>query len=268
MLPAISFVSAAILAYEVLLMRLFAIVQWHHFAYMVISIALLGFGASGSFLALAQGWLKPRFVAGFAVNAILFGVSALAAFALGERVPFNALEVLWNAGQLLYLFVLYLLFTVPFFCGANCIGLAFACFGAQIGRIYRYDLMGAGLGALGIVAILFLGRGAGVLCEERCSPAPGRRWIAGRGRPSADARAAVLDRLAVLRIQGVEYGIAGSGHRGDRRVVQPAGSADGGPQPDDSLPACPGTEPRQHDRAAGAARRVHRRRRAQRHHQV
>jgi len=155
MLPAISVVSAAILAHEVLLMRLFAIVQWHHFAYMVISIALLGFGASGSFLALAQGWLKPRFVAAFAVNAALFGVSALAAFALGERVPFNALEVLWNPGQLLHLLMLYLLFTVPFFCGANCIGLAFARYGEQIGRIYRYDLMGAGVGALGIVAVLF-----------------------------------------------------------------------------------------------------------------
>jgi hypothetical protein len=156
MLPAVSVISAAILAYEVLLMRLFAIVQWHHFAYMVISIALLGFGASGSFLALAQDWLKPRFVAAFAVNAALFGATALGGFALGERVPFNALEVLWNPGQLFHLLVLYLLFTVPFFCGANCIGLAFARFGEQIGRIYRYDLTGAGLGALGIVAVLFL----------------------------------------------------------------------------------------------------------------
>ncbi len=45
-------ISAAILAYEVLLVRLFAIVQWHHFAFMAISIALLGFGASG------HGWLS------------------------------------------------------------------------------------------------------------------------------------------------------------------------------------------------------------------
>ena len=42
----VAVVSAAILAYEVLLMRLFSIVGWHHFAYMIISIALLGFGAS------------------------------------------------------------------------------------------------------------------------------------------------------------------------------------------------------------------------------
>ena len=51
---AISLVSASALAYEVLLTRLFSIVQWHHFAYMAISIALLGYGASGSFLALFQ----------------------------------------------------------------------------------------------------------------------------------------------------------------------------------------------------------------------
>ena len=41
MLPllAVALVSAAALAFEVLLTRLFSIVQWHHFAYMVISIA-------------------------------------------------------------------------------------------------------------------------------------------------------------------------------------------------------------------------------------
>jgi hypothetical protein len=154
-LIAISLISGAVLAYEVLLIRLFAIVQWHHFAYMVISIALLGYGASGTFLALAQDWLKPRFAAAFSVNAVLFGITALLGFALGERLPFNALEVLWNPRQLLYLPVLYVIFVVPFFCGANCVCLAFATFGRQIGRIYRADLVGAGTGALGIVAALF-----------------------------------------------------------------------------------------------------------------
>jgi SAM-dependent methyltransferase len=155
LLLAISVVSAGVLAYEVLLMRLFAIVQWHHFAYMMISIALLGFGASGTFLALTQQWLKPRFTLAFAAFAALFGVSALISFALAQRLPFNALEVVWEPRQLLYLLVLYALFTVPFFCGANCIGLAFARFGDRIGRIYRYDLVGAGTGSLAIVLALF-----------------------------------------------------------------------------------------------------------------
>ena len=61
-LVAVSFVAAGGIAYEILLMRLYAIVQWHHFAFMVISIALLGFGLSGTVLALARGWALRRFV--------------------------------------------------------------------------------------------------------------------------------------------------------------------------------------------------------------
>ena len=152
---AISLVSASALAYEVLLTRLFSIVQWHHFAYMAISIALLGYGASGSFLALFQDRLRPRFTAVFAVSAALFGFSAVAGFALAQRLPFNALAVIWEPRQLLYLVAYYLLFATPFFCAAICVGLAFAAFPNHIARVYRYDMLGAGLGALGVIAALF-----------------------------------------------------------------------------------------------------------------
>ena len=85
----VGLISAATLAYEVLLMRLFSIVQWHHFAYMIISIALLGFGASGTFVALARRPLVERYPAAFAASAALFGITAVASFAGAERLPFN-----------------------------------------------------------------------------------------------------------------------------------------------------------------------------------
>jgi spermidine synthase len=154
-LLAIGLISAAILAYEVLLVRLFAIVQWHHFAYMVISIALLGFGVSGSFLALFQERLKRSFDGVFAICSCLFAVTSLGAFALSQQLPFNALEMLWDPRQPAYLLALYGLFTVPFFFGATGIGLAFLSFGEGIGRIYRANMIGSGLGALVIVAALF-----------------------------------------------------------------------------------------------------------------
>ncbi len=197
-LLAIAVVSAAILAYEVLLMRLFAIVQWQHFAYVVISIALLGFGASGSFLALAQDRLKGRFDAAFAVNAALFGLTALGAFALSQELPFNALAVFWDPRQLLYLLVLYALFTLPFFFGANCIGLAFLSFGDLIARIYRYNLIGSGLGALGIVGVLYLLPPAGALRAVAALGlgAAALGCLAGRGKPWRLAAAVLL--LAAL----------------------------------------------------------------------
>ena len=42
--------SAASLALEALLARYFALTQWHHLSFMVISVALLGFSASGTWL--------------------------------------------------------------------------------------------------------------------------------------------------------------------------------------------------------------------------
>jgi SAM-dependent methyltransferase len=152
----VAIVSAAVLAYEVLLVRLFSIVQWHHFAYMIISIALLGFGASGTLLALARRPLVERFGIAFPAGAALFGVAAILSFALAERLPFNALEIVWDPGQLVHLFASYALLTPPFIFGGACIGLAFARFPDAIGRVYAYDLVGAGAGALGIVGALFL----------------------------------------------------------------------------------------------------------------
>ncbi|MCK6452478.1 MAG: SAM-dependent methyltransferase [Alphaproteobacteria bacterium] len=155
-LPAIAVLSSGVLASEVLLTRVFAIIQVHHFAYMVISIALLGYGASGTFIALFRERLEARFPEAYAANATLFGLSMVAGFAIAERLPFNAAALVWDPWQLLYLSVLYALFTVPFFCAANCVGLAFVCFPDHTGRVYRYDLVGAGAGALGVVALLFM----------------------------------------------------------------------------------------------------------------
>ncbi|MCG6936292.1 MAG: hypothetical protein LJE73_10405, partial [Proteobacteria bacterium] len=68
----IALISAGALAYEVLLMRLFSVIQWYHFAYMIISLALLGYGASGTFLSLARDRLLPRFTPVYLINLLLF----------------------------------------------------------------------------------------------------------------------------------------------------------------------------------------------------
>jgi hypothetical protein len=155
-LLAIGLISAAVLAFEVLLMRLYAIVGWHHFAYMMISIALLGFGASGTALVVFGGRLARRFPAGFAGCAALFGLASVASVALALRLPFNPLAIVWEPGQLLWLGLGYAALLPPFFFAATALGLAFTRFPQAIGRLYACDLVGAGLGALGVVGLLFV----------------------------------------------------------------------------------------------------------------
>ncbi len=151
---AILLVSAAAIGYELLLIRVLSIVQWHHFAYMVISLALLGYGASGTFIALFRRTLEPRFEQAFAISALAFSVSMVACFIAGQRVPFNALEIVWDRKQLLYLAMMYVVFFVPFFFAACCIGLALTCRSEAISRLYFFDLVGAGAGSLLMVALL------------------------------------------------------------------------------------------------------------------
>jgi spermidine synthase len=153
---AISLVSAGVIGLEVLLMRLYAIGQWHHFATMIISIALLGFGVSGTFLALAREWLMARFLKAWQLNAITFGLTAAFGYALARNFPINPFELAWDPAQGIVLLWTYLVLMVPFFCGANCVGLAFMRFSGQVGRVYRYDLVGAGAGAAAVIGLLFL----------------------------------------------------------------------------------------------------------------
>ncbi|TAN85789.1 MAG: hypothetical protein EPN14_00820, partial [Gallionella sp.] len=152
---AIGLLSACVLAYEVLLTRLFGIILWHHFAYMIISAAMLGYGASGAALALLKEKITPHFGAVYVIAAAALAALMPTAFLLAQQVSFNPLELLWDNAQPARLLAVYLLMMLPFFCGGLGIGLVFAHFGKQASRIYACDILGAGAGSLGVIGILF-----------------------------------------------------------------------------------------------------------------
>ena len=151
---AVALLSAGVLGYEILLARLLAIVHWHHFAYMIIAVALLGFGAAGSLVAVFQRPLLTRFRWVFGGAALGFGAGAPLAFVLAQTLPFNALEIAWDRAQPAWLFALYLVLSLPFLSAALALALAFRAHAVRAGALYRMDLLGAGLGALGMVFLL------------------------------------------------------------------------------------------------------------------
>jgi hypothetical protein len=153
---AIGLLSFCVLSYEVLLTRLFSIVLWHHFAYMIISAAMLGYGASGTALTLLRDRISPRFGMVYVMAAAALAVLMPAAFLLAQQVPFDPLELLWDKTQPAKLFAVYLLMMLPFFCGGLGIGLMFTHFGKQSSRVYASDILGAGIGSLGVICVLFL----------------------------------------------------------------------------------------------------------------
>ena len=134
-------------------MRLFSIVQWYHFAYMVISIALLGFAASGALLALIQSRRKEaltqeHFAFLFSLISFLLFIFTVASFYLAQTIPFSPFQLVWQKTQYLYLAGYYVLFFIPFFLAGCFIGLNFMCFKRTIARVYFYNLLGSGAGVL------------------------------------------------------------------------------------------------------------------------
>jgi len=68
----IFFISLATLTYEVSLTRIFSIAQGYHFAFMIISIGLLGLGASGSFLMVFPSLLKKELKKSLFITTLTF----------------------------------------------------------------------------------------------------------------------------------------------------------------------------------------------------
>ena len=152
---AIVLLSLSIIAYQLILMHFLSIVQWYHFAYMVISIALLGFGASGSIITIFRVIMLRNFYWLVPLSMILSGMFMTLATNLTSLgfADFDSYLVFAQQYQVWQLIGYYFLFFMPFFLGAMAIGLTFARFVTNIGSFYFADLAGAGLGG---ILVLFM----------------------------------------------------------------------------------------------------------------
>ena len=203
---AVAVLSAAALGYEILLTRLFSIVQWHHFAFLVISVALLGFGASGTFLLVLGRRIRTDIEPFLALTALGFGLAAPVNFVFAEHVPFNVLDAPWSPGSLGWLLVIELVLAVPFFFAATGIGRALMVFRHRLSVVYAADLAGAGGGAAAAVGVLYL-----VPAERALDVVCGLGALAGvlavwNGR-SPGRRPLLLLCVAVLALSG--FGVTG-----------------------------------------------------------
>src|ERR1700730_15107049 len=113
MLAGTAVCSFAALLLELALTRLFSVVLFYHFAFLAISIALLGLGAGGVFAHLRQNWLarfetRQLMARLCAINALLVPLVLVIAL----RIPVS-LEI--SKANILRLTAMYMASAVPFF---------------------------------------------------------------------------------------------------------------------------------------------------------
>ncbi len=155
--------SMAGLCLEITLTRIFSLAQWYHFAFMAVSIALLGFGASGSFLSLFPNLVKKNLTRLLANLSLLLTVGILVSYLNINYIPFDSYRIAWDREQILFLAIYYLLLTLPFFFSGLAIGILLAARPELAGKIYAFNLAGSALGCLAAVVALPLLGGAGTV---------------------------------------------------------------------------------------------------------
>jgi spermidine synthase len=145
---AVALVAAATLAFEILLVRVFAIEHFHHIAYMAIGVAMLGIGASGTLVAVAGGVGASSAERWFPVATLLTALSLVVTPLLVDRMSLDLTQLAWNAKQWVRLGIVYLLLALPFAAGALVMLLALTLERERPGWIYGASFVGSGVGSL------------------------------------------------------------------------------------------------------------------------
>ncbi len=148
--------SALVLALQIALIRVLTVDTYHHFTYLVISTALLGFGASGTLLSLAWKRVERRFTAWSALSLILLVVTSAFAYRVAVALRPDMQYVLFSFREVLRLWAHTLVLFVPFFAGGLIVGMALSWFRKTVGGMYAANMVGSGLGGVGGVLLAFL----------------------------------------------------------------------------------------------------------------
>ncbi len=136
-------VSAAVLLLQIALTRIFSFSIWYHFAYVTISVALLGYGASGAFLAVFPQLAGRDPARRLSLYALAGGLSIIVAYTVFATLPFWPFQLLTHPGrQIPYLLIYYAAVVTPFFLAGLCISVALKTLAQQVSRLYFFDLAG------------------------------------------------------------------------------------------------------------------------------
>jgi len=175
MLAGVSLISFSVLLLELALTRLFSVVLFYHFAFLAISIALLGLGAGGVFAHLWRPWLGSHDVPAIMARCSLLNALLIpAVLAIVLHVP---VSLQLTGGNFLRLSVIYLSAAVPFFLTGLELSVIFARQSSSVSALYGADLTGGAIACLAVVPLLnWMGAPNAVLFAALVSSVAGAVW--------------------------------------------------------------------------------------------
>jgi hypothetical protein len=154
---AIALVSCAVLLYEITITRVLSVVLWYHFAFLAISLAMLGLGAPGIWFTVKKPGARAL-ERSLLSSALMMPTSIVALLKGSEWLPrfWGALPGLSNFANPQILLVIVCLLAPMLCLGSAVCLLLMSAEGREVGRVYAADLAGATVGALLVVPLMDL----------------------------------------------------------------------------------------------------------------
>lgn len=144
-------VAAVALAVETLTMRIFSFIFEYHFVSLIISLALLGYGAAGSLYPFLPRWFKEHIPYFLALSLLLFAAGLV-------FLPLDIYQFWVNRYNWFYFATLLFLAFLPFFAHGSYQLYAFELYPSHFPRFYAANLVGSSLGiGISYLILLFLG---------------------------------------------------------------------------------------------------------------
>ena len=153
-LAAIAVMSCASLLLELALTRLFSVVLFYHFAFLAISVALLGLGAGGVFAHVRREWLQRWSIS--RLGSFLCLINAVLIVIVLEVVLHSSISLRLTISNFGKLSLLYITTALPFFVTGLLFSVVFAREHDRVSRLYGFDLLGGALACLCLVPLLNL----------------------------------------------------------------------------------------------------------------
>lgn len=144
----IAVLAMAVLLFESTLTRLLAVAQFYHFAFLVISLALIGFGASGTLLGIFPRFQQMPLNRLMFLTGVGFTIGIGISYAGISWLPFDSYRIAWESRQIIFFIFYYLALTIPFFVSGLGIGAALSISRGQSHVVYAANLIGSAFGAL------------------------------------------------------------------------------------------------------------------------
>jgi len=139
---------------EILLIRIFSVTLWYHFAFLVVSLALFGLGASGVYVYTSPKLFhREKALSHASIFSIAFSLSILISFLLFLGIHFFPGKM--HFSSIMSLALIYIICSIPFFFSGLCTSIILMNFSAMVSKIYSFDLIGAGIGCFLIFPTLY-----------------------------------------------------------------------------------------------------------------